>query len=842
MEVILLALAISVGFMVFSAQAREYTFDPSMLGLGNDADMNLINQGGQLPGTYPVDIILNGERIDSRDVVFKRSDDTTDSSYLEPCLNIDMLSRYGVLIDKYFDIKTSRDQCVKLSFIPGAQADFQFYSQQLLLSIPQVSLKPKLKGIAPPELWNDGIPAILLDYNANETQTQNREGNDNNNNNSFYVQLNPGANLGAWRLRNQTNWQKQGNGEGQWQSVYTYASRGLYDMKSRVTLGERSTPDDVFDSVPFRGVMLGTDDNMVPYSQREYAPVVRGIARTQARVEVKQNGYTIYSQTVAPGPFALTNLSLSGGSNGSDLQVTVWETDGNPQVFTVPYQTPAISLHEGYLRYNAMAGHYRPANSGTKDTVAQATLMYGLPWNLTIYGGAQTAEHFQAASLGLGVSMGELGALSVDGTGSHARRKGEDTENGGAWRIRYSKEVAATETTLTMTSYQYASDGYNTLSDVLDTWEQYDDENSWNDGNNPYDRKKSSTSLTLSQTLGKWGNLNLNGQRNDYWNRSGHDDSYGVSYGIGVSGVSISLGLSKNKQFNSSGEKRTNTVASFYITVPLDRWLSSSGSSFSSMNSTYQLISSNDTDTRQVSVNGYAFDRQLNWDMQQRHQSGDNMSDDNSAVHMAWSGRYGQVGANYSYSRHQRVMGGNVAGGVLIHQHGVTFSQTLGDTVALVEAPGAAGVPVTGFPGVSTDFRGYTSKAYLTPYQENAISLDPTALPPNAEIMQTDMKVVPTQGAVVPAKFSTRIGARTLMTLTRTDGQIVPFGSVVTQESGGSAGIVGDKGQVYLTGLSPQGVLVARWGGSQQCRINYTLPDESKAFRSGMTVTKQNCN
>lgn len=841
MKIRLLALAISMGCMAVAAQAREYTFDPSMLGLGKDVDMTLINQGGQLPGTYPVDIILNGERVDSRDVVFKRSDDAG-SSHLEPCLSVDMFSRYGVRVDKYFDAKARGEQCATLSAIPGAKADFQFYSQQLLLSIPQVSLKPKLSGIAPQELWSDGIPAILLDYNVNTTQTQNRGGYDNSNNNSSYVQLSPGANLGAWRLRNQTNWQKQGDSEGRWQSVNTYAERGLYDMKSRFTLGERTTPDDVFDSIPFRGVMLGSDDNMVPYNQREYSPVIRGIARTQARVEVKQNGYTVYSQTVAPGPFALSDMNVSGSSSGGDLQVTVWETDGNPQVFTVPYQTPAISLHEGYLKYNVMAGRYRPASSGTDGTVGQATIMYGLPWNLTIYGGAQTAEHFQAASLGLGLSMGEWGAISVDGTGSHAQRKDEDTESGGAWRVRYSKEVTATETTLTMTSYQYASAGYNTLSDVLDSWGQLDGQNIWMNGSSPDDRMKSTTSLTLNQTLGRWGSLNLSGQRNDYWNRSGHDDSYGVSYGIGVGEASISLALNKNKQYDNAGGARTDTVTSLFVSVPLDRWLSSAGSSLSSVSATYQLTSSKDSDTQQVGVNGYAFDRQLNWDVEQRHQSGSNVPDpDNSALRMTWSGRYGQLGGNYSYSPHQRVMGGNVTGGMLVHQHGVTFGQTLGDTVALVEAPGAAGVPVSGFSGVSTDFRGYTSKAYLTPYQENTVSLDPTALPPNAEIMQTDVTVVPTQGAVVPAKFSTRIGGRALMTLTQVDGQVVPFGAVVTQASGEAAGIVDDQGQVYLTGLSPQGALVAKWGKNQQCRISYALPDESDASSGGMTTLREAC-
>ncbi len=45
--------------------------------------------------------------------------------------------------------------------------------------------------------------------------------------------------------------------------------------------------------------MLGSDESMVPYNQRAFAPVVRGVARTQARIEVRQNGYLIQSQTVA---------------------------------------------------------------------------------------------------------------------------------------------------------------------------------------------------------------------------------------------------------------------------------------------------------------------------------------------------------------------------------------------------------------------------------------------------------------------------------------------------------------------------------------------------------------
>lgn len=51
---------------------------------------------------------------------------------------------------------------------------------------------------------------------------------------------------------------------------------------------------------------------------------------------MKQNGYTVYSASVAPGPFALTDLSISG-ADGGDLLSTVLEADGQNEIFTVPY-------------------------------------------------------------------------------------------------------------------------------------------------------------------------------------------------------------------------------------------------------------------------------------------------------------------------------------------------------------------------------------------------------------------------------------------------------------------------------------------------------------------------
>jgi outer membrane usher protein len=88
--------------------------------------------------------------------------------------------------------------------------------------------------------------------------------------------------------------------------------------------------------------------------------------------------------------------------------------------------------------------------------------------------------------------------------------------------------------------------------------------------------------------------------------------------------------------------------------------------------------------------------------------------------------------------------------------------------------------------------------------------------------------VVPTEGALVRAEFKARIGVRAIITVTRS-GRAVPFGSVVREDTSGATSMVGDEGQIYLSGLPLQGKLLIQWGDRKgsQCIAPYTLPPES---------------
>ena len=87
-------------------------------------------------------------------------------------------------------------------------------------------------------------------------------------------------------------------------------------------------------------------------SQKGFAPVIHGIARGTAQVSIKQNGYEIYHSTVPPGPFTISDLYAAG--NGGDLQVTVKETDGSSQNFTVPYSSVPV-LQRGLCRIKKLS-------------------------------------------------------------------------------------------------------------------------------------------------------------------------------------------------------------------------------------------------------------------------------------------------------------------------------------------------------------------------------------------------------------------------------------------------------------------------------------------------------
>ena len=144
-----------------------------------------------------------------------------------------------------------------------------------------------------------------------------------------------------------------------------------------------------------------------------------------------------------------------------------------------------------------------------------------------------------------------------------------------------------------------------------------------------------------------------------------------------------------------------------------------------------------------------------------------------------YKGTYGEVTAGYSYDKNSERLNYGLQGGVIAHADGITLSQPLGETNALIKAPGAHGVNIRNQPGARTDYRGYTVVSNISVYRKNDLTLDPQNMPEDVELEINTDTVTPTRGAVVRADYLSKVGRRVLMTLTD-NNRFVPFGAVVT--------------------------------------------------------------
>lgn len=765
------------------------------------ADLTAFESGGQLAGTYYVDIILNGQKVDSRDVRFE----TDDAQRLVPCLSAGLLESYGVKTALFPDMAHA-DECATLNVIPQASSEFVFSHQKLDLSIPQAALAQHARGYVAPELWDEGITAALLNYSMNGANNRSHGSSD-----SQYVNLRPGINIGPWRLRNYTTWRRDNHSGNQWDNVYSYAQRSIAPLKSQLILGDSSAPSDVFDSMPFRGGQLASDDEMLPDSLKGYAPVVRGIARTNAQVVIRQNGYVIYQSYVAAGAFEITDMYSTGGAG--DLNVTIKEADGSEQNYTVPFASLPVLQREGRLKYALTGGQYRSYDGSVENTsFGQASAIYGLPWGFTLYGGTQQSAKYQSYAVGVGKNLGAIGALSGDVTQATSQPKGQAQTQGQSWRIRYSKNIVQTGTHFAIAGYRYSTNGYYGMQEVLD---------SWGDSAALNNRRRNRMELTVSQTLGgRLGSLMASAVQEDYWNSPGSMRSLSASYNNAWQGISYGLTWTLSKNNPGASSSATDRQIAINVSVPLDRWMANSWAN-------YNLNSSrNNGTTHGLGLNGMALaGNALNWSVQQGYGS-DGVGYTGSA-NGDYKGTYGQVTAGYGYDRNSQRLSYGLAGGIIAHADGVTFSQPLGETNVLIKAPGAAGAGVNNQRSVKTDFRGYGITSNVTPFHKNDIGLNTASLPDDVELALTSQTVIPTRGAVVRADYITSVGKRLLLTLVRSGRQTVPFGAMATlQGRNGPSAIVGDDGQVYLTGMPQAGTLEVVWGSDaqQHCTADFTLP------------------
>ncbi|MBP2167371.1 outer membrane usher protein [Erwinia toletana] len=797
-------------------------FDPSMIDGNADSVSDLSQferEGTQLAGAYPVDIYVNGNNAASRVVRFmpaQNSAEVHDATGLVACLTIKDLAATGVNTSAFAALSSRADDyCVVLGKdIPGAYTAFDFSKMRLDISMPQAAMQTQPHDWIAPERWDEGVNAALLSYQFSGSENAGRYGNS-----SHYLNLNSGINLGPWRLRDNSTWSDYESRDGYhsgWQHLSTSVQRTIIPLRSELTIGESSTSSEVFDAVSYRGAELATDDNMYPDTQRGYAPEIKGIARSNAQVSVLQQGNVIYRTFVAPGAFVINDLFPV--STGGDLELEVKEADGSVRVYTIPYASIPVLQRQGHIRYALTAGEYRRSGDNyATPSFVQGTLLWGLPHNITAYGGVQLAERYQALALGAGINLEVLGALSADVTQANSTLADDSRQGGQSLRFLYGRTLASTGTTLQLAGYRYSTQGFHTLEETAlkPNSGEYD---------NLHSSKRERVQVNISQQVGELGSLTVTGSRQTYWRNAAATNTLQAGFSSHWGSVSYTLAYSYSQQ---GGQPQPDKAVLFSLSVPLTFGPAQDSSK------QHQIWATSTTSrdgggnlNQQTGLSGTALEENnLNWSVSQGYGQREGTNGD---VSLDYKGTYGNVAAGYGISNGYRQLRYGASGGIVATGSGVTLGQPLGNTNVLVAVPGAAGVPVENETGIHTDWRGYTVVPYASVYRENRVTLDVSHLDDNVDIDDAVTRVIPTRGALVRADFSAHTGVRALVTLLY-NGKPVPFGATVNAGDAASSGLVGDEGQVYLSGLPAKGIISAKWGNEtgQQCAAHYQLNENN---------------
>ncbi|TDN49461.1 outer membrane usher protein PapC [Buttiauxella sp. JUb87] len=811
-------------------------FNTDVLDASDRKNINLsrFSQAGYvMPGEYQLQVMLNeqplgpssfpvtffepatGSIIPDKDgvttgnnKVIKESDSGDTKRLPQACLTRDVVNLMGLTEDslsKVAWVLFGGTECADFSQLPGVEIKPDLAAGILRINMPQAWLEYTDATWLPPSRWDEGISGALLDYNVNASVNQPHEGEQTRN---ISFNGSTGANLGPWRLRadyqgnmNHTEGEETDN-QFNWNRFYMY--RAIPGWKSRLTFGENYINSDIFSAWNYTGMSLESDDRMLPPNLRGYAPQVSGVADTNARVVISQQGRILYDATVPAGPFNIQDLDSSVRGR---LDVEVIEQNGQKKTFQVDTAYVPYLTRPGQVRYKLASGKSRTHERELEGPVfVSGEASWGITNLWSLYGGSiLSGNDYNAVALGVGRDMSLFGTMSVDLTQSVALIDDEHgTKRGKSLRLSYSKRFDEQNADITFAGYRFSEENYMTMQQYLDA--RYRDDFSG--------REKELYTATLNKNLGEDGRTSVGLQlsHQTYWDDTDESNYYTFSVNhymdIGdFRGVSLSFSASRSQYYDED-----NDSVYFRLSVPTG----SSGTASYSLNTTDDRLSQTVgySDTLNGGLDSYSINAGV--------ETGGGESAEGQ-----FSGYYSHNGSRATVSSNVAVVGGeysslgvNISGGATLTTQGVALHSggINGGTRLLVDTDGIAGVPVDGG-RVYTNRWGTGVVTDVSSYYRNSTSIDLNKLPDDIEATSSVVESVLTEGAIGYRKFAVLKGTKLFAVMKLKDGTVPPFGASVTNEKGTEVGMISDDGLAWLSGVAPDEQLKVSWNGKMQCSV-----------------------
>ncbi len=811
MRIFYILQSLFIYLMLFDvAVASEFEFNTDLLDINDRENIasGAFNKSGYiLPGSYLMQVKVNEVSLGELQIEFKKNS----HGESEFCLARELSLELGLKQSELAKLTATEngEGCYDLRVLDGLMVRGELSQDTLFISVPQAYRDYVNEYWDPPTRWEEGIGGVMLDYGINIQHGRWSHDLQQLTNLSGYGV--GGANLGAWRLR--ADWQarhEQGTGEAesvrsevQLSRVYGY--RALPTWSSQLLVGELDSGYSLFDGFRFAGASLVTDDSMLPPNLRGYAPEVVGVAETNAKVVVSQQGRVIYETQVAAGPFRIQELS--NGITGV-LDVRVEGVDGTVQQFQVNTATIPYLARPGSLRYRVYGGKVAlDRHPFDGPLFASGEFSWGIDNGKSLFGGTLLGDGYNALALGIGRDLLYLGAISFDVTTSRAELL-QERKSGESYRINYSKNFDEYDSQITFAGYRFSEHDFMTMSDFVSAKEQ--------SGHYGGGSKEMYKVLLSSQFRDANLGLYLDYTYQSYWNqRDSEYASVSVSHYFDLMewhGLNASLTAYRNTQGNQADD-------GLYFSLSMPFGL---GKSLS-----YNAASMSGKASHNVGFRDMADERNSYSLTASTSPQGEGISG-----FYTHAGSKSTVMANASYQPDSRSLGLSMAGGITATAQGSALHPVgmMGGTRMLVDTDGVADVPLQSAGHVTASNRsGKAVIADITSYYRQRTMINVDLLGEDAEPLGPPITAgTLTEGAIGYRHFDMLSGAKRMVEIRTTNNKPLPFAAEVRNAKQQQIGMLADDGIGYLAGLHDGEELTVSWGEQQcQTRLPARLPAES---------------
>lgn len=795
------------------AHAEVVEFDPAMLmTLPNQTtiDISRFNHSGAISaGNYRLDVYVNGKYKGRTDVQY--FDENPHSKNAKLCVNEELLAKLDTKRDIRQSIIKQADGCYELSALANHRTELDISAMRLDISVPQVYLIDRPHDHIDPASWDKGVNSAFVSYQFNHHQIDHQHSTHEN-----YLGLHTGINVGRWHVRHQgfaknatAHTTKEST---DYQALNTFVHTNLPALQSQMILGDFYTDSTLFDSHAMRGVQLMSDERMLPASMQGFAPTIRGIANSNAKVSIFQNNQEIYSTTVPAGAFELNHIGSIGSSG--DLTVVITETDGRQTQQIVPYHSTIALLRPNQHRHAYAFGRMRHQNTHLYDSpLIQGSWQQGLTNTWTLNAGFQYSPHHRSLLLG-SLFNTTLGAFSVNTINSQYSPFDKSTKQGQQLRLTYHRLITPSKTNI------HASVRYYRHDESLETifW-SHDHEQT-----PTLTKPKYHYQVSISQPLGNnWGSLyglfgrtkHDNNQQQDQW-QIGYNHHFGrLNYGIFAQ--------------NTKSADTQDRQYFLNISLPLGE---------DSLHHFHGSTTHDDRQTQhQVGIFGKFKDLPY-------FDYGASAGYDEGGV-ATWSANanyqtpFVKLSTSMSDDTNRKQYSLGASGAIVAHKGGLTATNKLADTFAIVHLPHGKGASMNDGDNVRFDKNGYAILSNLAPYRPNTLTINPQGLPHEVQLASTSSQATPIANASIYVKFDSQLGRLALLTVKLADGNYPAMGASVFDKNGTMVGFVAQEGRIFLQNAQETDTLTINLGSDQTCQVGYHLPQNSTTPISHISTTCQ---